>query len=150
MHLACVVIGFIAKVTHRRDDGWTPICPLDASPQVGYSYIGDSRYVGVETRSMTVGMVPEVQEFLRALASETRQRILFLFGDGQERTVSQVAEESRLGQSTASEHLTTLRRAGLLQARREGKEVYYYPDRARIPALVRRLTDMLSRCCRIK
>lgn len=92
----------------------------------------------------------EVQDFLRALASETRQRILFLFGDGQERTVGQVAEEAGIGQSTASEHLSTLRRAGLLTARREGKEVYYCPDGARVAALLGRLRDVLARCCRIE
>ncbi len=92
----------------------------------------------------------EIREFLRALASETRQRILFLFADGRPRTVSQIAEESHLGQSTTSEHLAMLRRAGLLQARREGKEVYYRPDAARIPTLVRKLTDLLSRCCRVR
>lgn len=90
----------------------------------------------------------EVQEFLRALASETRQRILFLFVDGQERTVSQVAEDADLGQSTASEHLATLRRAGLLVARREGREVYYWPDRTRITAMLRQLEAALADCCR--
>jgi DNA-binding transcriptional ArsR family regulator len=105
----------------------------------------DSRYD--EVVAMT-DAIAEVQEFLRALASETRQRILFLFVDGQERTVSRVAEDARLGQSTASEHLAVLRRAGLLTARREGKEVYYWPDRARISALLRQLSEMLSSCCR--
>ena len=90
----------------------------------------------------------EVQEFLRALASETRQKILFLFVDGQERTVGRVAADARLGQSTASEHLAILRRAGVLTARREGKEVYYWPDPARISALLKQLSDFLSICCR--
>ena len=92
----------------------------------------------------------EVQDFLRALASETRQRILFLFSDGQERTVGQVAEQAGIGQSTASEHLTTLRRAGLLNARREGKEVYYCPDSVRIGVLLDHLRDVLARCYRIE
>lgn len=93
-----------------------------------------------------MGPAPEIQEFLRALASETRQRILFLFVDLQERTVSQVAAQAGLGQSTASEHLTILKQAGLVVARREGKEVYYAPDRAHILAMLKSLTEVIS-CC---
>lgn len=89
----------------------------------------------------------EVQDFLKALASETRQKILFLFADGRELAVGQVAQATGIGQSTASEHLTTLRRAGLLKARREGKEVYYSPDRDRMLALLQKLTDLVTRCC---
>ncbi|HEY3315057.1 MAG TPA: metalloregulator ArsR/SmtB family transcription factor [Bacillota bacterium] len=89
----------------------------------------------------------EVQDFLKALASDTRQRILFLYVDGRERTVGQVAEDSRIGQSTASEHLAVLKKAGLLKAHREGKEVYYYPDRANLLILTRRFADLVTRCC---
>lgn len=92
----------------------------------------------------------ELQDFLKALASETRQRILQLFADGQERTVNQVAGEVGIGQSTASEQLAQLRRSGLLRARREGKEVYYCPDAARVHALLRQLNELLARCCRLR
>jgi DNA-binding transcriptional ArsR family regulator len=89
-----------------------------------------------------------IQDFLHALASETRQRILFrVFLDAQEHTVGEVAQAAGVGQSTASEHLAALRRAGILQARREGKEVYYRPDRARIMAQLNLLTELLTRCC---
>lgn len=97
-----------------------------------------------------VAALAEFQDFLRALASDTRQRILYLFTDGRERTVSQIAQEAKIGQSTASEHLAILRRAGLLSARREGKEVYYCPDGARVSSLVRGLRDALGRCCRVR
>ena len=89
----------------------------------------------------------DLQEFLKALASETRQRILLLFVDGQERTVNQVAEEAGIGQSTASEHLSVLKRGGLMKANRSGKEVYYRPDRERVLHLLRSLTDIISHCC---
>lgn len=90
---------------------------------------------------------PQVQDFLKAMAGETRQRILQLFVDGNERTVGQVAAECGFGQSTASEHLTILRRGGLVVARREGKEVYYLPDRALIAARLQTLGQLLGRCC---
>lgn len=93
------------------------------------------------------GVAPEIQDFLKALASETRQTILLLFIDGRERTVGQVAEEVGIGQSTASEQLAMLRRAGLLVARREHKEVYYFPDARRVQELLGSLNALLLRCC---
>lgn len=87
-------------------------------------------------------------EFLKALASETRQNIFFkVFTNGGEYTVGQVAETMKLGPSTASEQLAILRRAGLLQSRKEGKEVYYRPDSHKILGLLKELTDQISRCC---
>lgn len=90
----------------------------------------------------------ELQDFLHGLASETRQRILFqVFLDGQEYTVGQVAQQTGLGQSTASEHLALLKRAGLLTSRREGKEVYYRPDKDRSLRQLAHLTELITRCC---
>ncbi len=89
----------------------------------------------------------ELQDFLKALSSETRQTILFLFADGQELMVGQVAEQARIGQSTASENLKVLKRAGILQSRRDGKVVYYAPNRARMMTLVDQLRAYLTTCC---
>lgn len=85
--------------------------------------------------------------FLKALASDTRQQILFLFEGGVELTVSQVAERLSLAQSATSTHLATLRDGGVLTSRREWKTVYYRanPDGAR-----RALADLqaaLAACC---
>lgn len=93
-------------------------------------------------------LTTDLQEFLHGLASETRQRILFqVFLDGQRHTVSQVAQQTGLGQSTASEHLAILKRAGLLISRREGKEVYYQPDKDRSLTHLAHLTELITRCC---
>jgi|SRR5947199_8987522 len=93
-------------------------------------------------------LTPQLQAFLHGLASETRQRILFeVFFDGQEHTVGQVAQETRLGQSTVSEHLAELKRAGVLTSRRDGKEVYYRPHSEAVLASLAQLTDLLTRCC---
>lgn len=89
----------------------------------------------------------ELEDFLKALASENRRRILELFADGQERTVNQVAGEANIGQSTASEQLALLRRSGLLRARREGREVYYSADGTRANAGLRQLAELITRCC---
>ncbi|MCC5576285.1 winged helix-turn-helix transcriptional regulator [Microtetraspora sp. AC03309] len=85
--------------------------------------------------------------FLKALASDTRQQILFLFAGGVELTVNEVAEKLSLAQSAASTHLATLRDAGVLASRREWKTVYYQvnPD-----GVAQALTDLqvaLRACC---
>jgi len=87
------------------------------------------------------------QAFLKALASETRQRIMELFAGGVELTVGEVAERSGLGQSTASEQLSLLRRGGLLDSTRAGKLVRYRADVEGIGANLAALQGYLVRCC---
>ncbi|GAB1688634.1 ArsR/SmtB family transcription factor [Krasilnikovia sp. M28-CT-15] len=92
-------------------------------------------------------LTARTREFLRALASENRQQVLLLFTDGQPRSVGQVAAELGVGQSTASEQLAALRRGGIVQARREGKTVYYCADRDGIIAALDDLQTILRSCC---
>ncbi|NTU79331.1 MAG: winged helix-turn-helix transcriptional regulator [Chloroflexales bacterium] len=91
---------------------------------------------------------PDLQAFLKAIASETRQAILVLFATNEALTVNQIAEAVGIGQSTASEHLAVLRRAGLLTATRAGKEVYYRPDYPRMVGSAEQLLDYLKSCAR--
>lgn len=89
-----------------------------------------------------------LQDLLKALVSENRQRILLeVFRDGQPRTVNQIAEQLGLGQSTASEHLAQMKRAGVLQSQKIGKEVLYKPDRVRLLAQLQSFVDLVARCC---
>ena len=60
----------------------------------------------------------------RALGDETRLRLLELMVDT-ERSVAELMELTQLGQSLVSHHLRTLRDAGLVVTRREGRWIYY-------------------------
>ena len=60
----------------------------------------------------------------RALGDETRLRLLELLTTG-EKSVAELMELTELGQSLVSHHLRTLREAGLVVDRREGRWVYY-------------------------
>jgi ArsR family transcriptional regulator len=60
----------------------------------------------------------------RALGDETRLRLLDLLTTG-ERSVADLMERTGLGQSLVSHHLRTLREAGLVTDRRDGRWVYY-------------------------
>lgn len=65
-----------------------------------------------------------VEELFKALADETRLRILGLLLSG-EVCVCHIHECLRIPQPKASRHLAYLRRAGLVDTRREGLWVYY-------------------------
>jgi DNA-binding transcriptional ArsR family regulator len=58
-----------------------------------------------------------------------------------------VALETGLSLSMASRHLTTLEEAGLVDARRQGRERLVHVPGRRVAAILRRLADVLERCC---
>jgi DNA-binding transcriptional ArsR family regulator len=74
-------------------------------------------------------------EFCKALADETRQRILEMLLE-KEMCVSDIVAAFKMSQPTVSHHLNLLRRFGLLSSRKEGKLVYYAVNR-----------DHVTRCC---
>ena len=59
-----------------------------------------------------------------ALGDEHRQRILLTFEKGERLTVGQIAKVATLSRPAVSHHLKILRQAGVLDAQREGREVY--------------------------
>ena len=68
-------------------------------------------------------MVP-VLKSLRALADPTRLRMVALL-EGEELSVQELQEITRLGQSRISTHLGLLQESGLVRCRREGKRAFY-------------------------
>ena len=62
--------------------------------------------------------------FFAALADENRLRLLHLMRDG-ESCVCYLQGALKTNQPKISRHLAYLRRAGLVEARREGKWIYY-------------------------
>jgi DNA-binding transcriptional ArsR family regulator len=87
------------------------------------------------------------RDFLKALASETRQQMMTAFAGGRELTVGEVADRCGLGQSTTSEQLAILRRGGLVRSTRHGKLVRYRADPASISARLAELQGYLACCC---
>src|SRR5437764_132409 len=62
--------------------------------------------------------------FLRLLADPTRLRLLLLLEE-EELTVAELQKILGMGQSRISSHLAQLKRAGVVEDRRSGKNVYY-------------------------
>ena len=63
-------------------------------------------------------------EFFRTLGHPLRVRVIGLLRDG-EMTVGQLQAELGIDSSGASQHLAAMRRAGILEARKEGTSVHY-------------------------
>ena len=70
-----------------------------------------------------------VSRAFTALGDEHRQRILLTFEPGERLNVGQIVEVSTLSRSTVSHHLKLLNTSGVLQSKKEGKEVYYWIDK---------------------
>lgn len=66
----------------------------------------------------------DLEDFVSAMADETRQQILSLLQHG-EMNVGELTQALGLTQPTISHHLGILRRAGLVFSHREGKQVFY-------------------------
>lgn len=80
--------------------------------------------------------------FFQALAHPARLMLLDLIGEGP-RCACEILPSVELDQSTVSRHLSTLRRAGVLKARREGVRVLYEVSDPRIFELRRLAGEIL-------
>lgn len=75
-------------------------------------------------RAAKDGLYAEFAAVGKALANPKRLELLDLLAQG-ERSVEALASASNMGMSTCSAHLQTLREAGLVRSRRDGKHIHY-------------------------
>ena len=66
----------------------------------------------------------QAAELLRAMANKHRLLILCMLNSG-ELSVSQLNDELKIPQSTLSQHLSVLRKDGLVNTRRDAQTIYY-------------------------
>ncbi len=119
---------------------------LDKAEQTAYNISVNDDMTKVTITQTKAETQQELLDFVKAIGSESRIKILLLFLDGKERTVNQITEGVGLGQPTTSEHLAIMKRAGILLAEKRGKEVYYHLDRQRIAQNLDTLSRLLK-CC---
>src|SRR3989338_3792066 len=72
-------------------------------------------------------------EFAKALADETRQKIMQACCC-RGRAVNELVEEMGVSQPTVSHHLAILKEAGLVDVRHEGKQTFYTLNQNRVVA----------------
>jgi DNA-binding transcriptional ArsR family regulator len=83
-------------------------------------------------------------EAFKALAHLTRLQVFFfLVRAGREVPAGEIQAELEIPAPTLSHHLDLLRRAGLIQSRREERYVYYTTR----PEMVSELVRLLTACC---
>ena len=87
---------------------------------------------------------PEHVEAFAALAHQTRLELFFLLvRRGTEISAGELQEALEIPGPTLSHHLNALRRAGLVESRKEERYVYYSVRRDTVTDLVR----LLTACC---
>lgn len=77
----------------------------------------------------------EASAFLKALSHEARLMILCLLVDG-EKSVTDIEQTLSLRQPAVSQQLARLRADDLVEARRDGKNIYYSLARAEVREII--------------
>lgn len=80
--------------------------------------------------------IQRVTKMLKALADETRMKIVFTLYKGEELCVCDVANITGVTVATASHHLRLLRNMGIAKYRKEGKLAFYSLDDEHIKQLI--------------
>jgi DNA-binding transcriptional ArsR family regulator len=86
----------------------------------------------------------QASEFLKALSHEVRLLILCFLMDG-EKSVSEIERMLRLRQPAVSQQLARLRTDGLVETRRDGKNIYYSLARNEVRDLIAVLHEAFCR-----
>lgn len=92
------------------------------------------------------GSARRIGRWFHALSDETRLQIIDRLSEG-EQCVCELTDLLDAGQSRLSFHLKTLKDAGLLKDRREGRWVYYSLNPEAVEEL-ERFVQGLKSCCR--
>lgn len=94
------------------------------------------------------------EEVFAALADPTRRRVLELIGERGEETATRLAGELPVSRIAVVKHLGVLDRAGLVESRRQGREVRYSTRPERLEETARWMSAIArewdSRLARLK
>jgi ArsR family transcriptional regulator len=101
-------------------------------------------------------LTPErIAEIAKGLAHPVRVRILEQFAEHTPHTAQEIVDEFDLAQSTISEHLRILRKAGLLIPTHDGPRTWHCLRRALIHQFAHTVVDLAdegsepAECCRV-
>ena len=131
---AASVRGDVRDAVVDMTKGW----PLDISIQLDIT-----RGVGRTPRD------DEALRWFRALGDDTRLRLVDLLRDG-EHCVCDLTDALEAGQSRLSFHLKTLKDAGLVTDRRQGRWIYYALNPKTIDAVDQFIKDLRGSSARLR
>jgi ArsR family transcriptional regulator, arsenate/arsenite/antimonite-responsive transcriptional repressor len=86
---------------------------------------------------------PSAVSFAKALADETRQKIMTLCCC-KWLSVTEIVEQLDVAQPTVSHHLAVLREAGLVEARPDGKQTFYTLNQDRVALCCGQLMEIFA------
>src|SRR5262245_15674035 len=89
---------------------------------------------------MLLSNARQASEFLKALSHEVRLLILCFLIDG-EKSVSEIERLLKLRQPAVSQQLARLRADGLVDTRRNGKNIYYSLSRSEVREVIEALHE---------
>jgi DNA-binding transcriptional ArsR family regulator len=126
--------GFIGRMSAR---GVVVVTTSESDPVSAVTkYLAGNLPVAVDAAgAQTRSGGDEASEFLKAMANETRLAILCVLLQG-EKSVSELEQQLGLNQSTVSQHLARLRRAGLVKCRHAGLSVYYSLANSQVSTII--------------
>lgn len=83
---------------------------------------------------------------LRSIAHPMRIAIISLLEDRSRMSVTEIYEQLKIEQASASHHLNILKNKGILQARRDGKNTYYSLKQQSVAQII----DCVHKCEEIR
>ncbi|GCE19199.1 ArsR/SmtB family transcription factor [Dictyobacter kobayashii] len=86
----------------------------------------------------------DLKRTLKALAGVARLTIIYHLSHSHEVTVTELTDRLNISQPLVSWHLRKLRRAGLIQTRRAGRQVYCSLDQQRFRLCLQRLEGLID------
>lgn len=104
----------------------------------------------VKTEKVENCLVPDCEEcldLLRALADKTRQEIIMLFVHEKELCANDIAKKFTLSRPTISHHLNLMKRAKILNSRKDGKEIFFSINKDYVIYFLKSMLNSIENCC---
>lgn len=96
------------------------------------------------TFSINYYSVKKASLILRSLNHKLRQQIIKIIYENEKLMVTDIYLKLMLDQSVASQHLSILRKAGIVSTKREGKFVYYTINKKRVVAIEQFVKNLVN------
>ena len=88
--------------------------------------------------------IKKVSLILRSLNHKLRQMIIKMLSESDKLTVTEIYIKLRIEQSVASQHLAILRKSGIVETTRDGKNIYYYVNSKKLDFLQNQIKLILA------
>lgn len=98
--------------------------------------MGNATNLSADGDGIPVRLMKDLTEVFRSLADRSRLQILFLLAKNGEMNVTAIGAEIGQSQPAVSHHLNQLKKAGLIDYRRDGKFNFYRLDHEGLGPLV--------------